>query len=124
MNKLSIVDRIRVLSNEKGLSLTELEKSVGLGNGTIGKWNKQSPSCNKVKLVADFFSVSIDYLVNGVENNLTINNGAEMGTIQDNGMPLGETSEELLRIFQKLPVKERIRLMNIVYDYEEEYFKK
>lgn len=121
---MSIVDRIRVLSNEKGLSLTELEKSVGLGNGTIGKWNKQSPSCNKVKLVADFLSVSIDYLINGVENNSNIHNSVEFDSTQNNDIPLGETSQELLRVFQKLPVKERIRLMNIVYDYEEEYFKK
>lgn len=121
---MSIVDRIRTLSKQKGLSITELEKVLGLGNGTIGKWNKQSPSCNKVKLVADFFSVSIDYLVNGVENNLNINNGAEIDTIQNNDIFMGETSEELLRVFQRLPIKERIKLMNIVYAYEDEYSKK
>lgn len=121
---MSIVDKIRTLSKQKGLSITELEKVLGLGNGTIGKWNKQSPSCNKVKLVADFFSVSIDYLVNGVENNLTVNNGAEIDTIQNNDISMGETSEELLRVFQKLPVKERIKLMNIVYAYEDDYSKK
>lgn len=37
---------------------------------------------------------------------------------------MGETSEELLRVFQRLPVKERIKLMNIVYAYEDEYSKK
>lgn len=121
---MSIVDRIRMLSKQKGLSITELEKVLGLGNGTIGKWNKQSPSCNKVKLVANFFSVSIDYLVNGVENNLSINNGDEVDIVQNNNISIGETSEELLRVFQKLPIKERIKLMNIVYAYEDEYFKK
>ena len=113
-----------MLSKQKGLSITELEKVLGLGNGTIGKWNKQSPSCNKVKLVANFFSVSIDYLVNGVENNLSINNGDEVDIVQNNNISIGETSEELLRVFQKLPIKERIKLMNIVYAYEDEYFKK
>lgn len=63
---MSIVDNIRLISKEKGISsITILEKTVGLGNGTIAKWNKQSPSCSKLKLVADYLECSIDVLVTG-----------------------------------------------------------
>lgn len=61
------VDIIRSLAKKKGLSLTKLEEILGFGNGTIGKWVKQSPSCDKLNAVADYLSVSIDFLYNGKE---------------------------------------------------------
>lgn len=64
-------NRISKLSQEKGLSISALEKAVGLGNGIIGKWKKQSPSCDNLKLVADYLNVSIDYLVYGTQYNDT-----------------------------------------------------
>lgn len=36
---------------------------------------------------------------------------------------LSTNTRELIRIFEKLPLKEQIRLMNIVYDFEEQYEK-
>lgn len=68
---MCIVDTIKALSNAKGMSITTLEQTVGLGNGTIGKWRKQSPSCDKLKLVADYLSVSVDYLLTGKEPELS-----------------------------------------------------
>lgn len=61
------IDLIRALAKEKGVSLKKLEEILGLGNGTIGKWTRQSPSCDKLSLVADYLSVSIDYLYYGKE---------------------------------------------------------
>ena len=66
---MSIVDRIRQLSKDKGLSLTVLEQNLGFGNGSIGKWNKQSPSCARISLVADYLGTSVDYLISGKEKN-------------------------------------------------------
>lgn len=65
---MDIVDRIRQLANLKNVSLTKIEKALGFGNGTIGKWVKQSPSCDKIKLVADYLSTSTDYLIYGGRN--------------------------------------------------------
>lgn len=61
------VDLIRTLAKQKGVSLTKLEEILGFGNGTIGKWVKQSPSCDKLGAVANYLSVSIDYLYYGKE---------------------------------------------------------
>ena len=57
------VDLIRALANAKGLSLTNLEIALGLGNGTISRWNKSSPNSDKLVKVADYFHVSTDYLL-------------------------------------------------------------
>ncbi len=85
---MCIVDTIKRLSNAKGISVTALEQTVGLGNGTIGKWRKQSPSCDKLKLVADYLSVSIDYLLSGEEKGSSLDGD--------------EHERELLNCYRKL----------------------
>ena len=46
-----------------------------------------------------------------------------LSNIHKNDIKLNDNTKELVRIFESLPVKEQIRLMNIVYDYEEQYRK-
>ena len=58
-----MIDRIKLLCEELGLNLTALERELGFGKSTIRKWDKNAPSVDKVMLVADFFSVSVDYLI-------------------------------------------------------------
>lgn len=67
---LTLVDRIRGLANDKGMSLPQLEIALGLGNGTISRWRNSSPNTDKLQKVADYFSVSMDYLL-GREFELT-----------------------------------------------------
>ncbi len=74
---MSMVDRICELSQKNGLSISALERTLGLGNGIIGKWRKQSPSCDKLKLVADYLNVSIDFLISGKQHNSEILNEIE-----------------------------------------------
>lgn len=76
----STVDLIRALANAKGLSLTNLEIALGLGNGTISRWNKSSPNSDKLVKVADFFHVSTDYLLGRTEEkpaDQTVNGASE-----------------------------------------------
>lgn len=60
---MTLVDRIRELSNQKGMSLPQLEITLGLGNGTISRWKNSSPNTDKLQKVADYFHVSMDYLL-------------------------------------------------------------
>ena len=58
-----MVDKIRRLCQAQGKSLFSLEKECGLGNGTINKWDRNSPSVAKVAAVADALGVSVSYLI-------------------------------------------------------------
>ncbi len=60
---MNLRDKIKVLAVQNKISVAELERTLGFGNGSISKWNKQSPSVEKLKQVADFFHVSVDYLL-------------------------------------------------------------
>ena len=58
-----IVEKIRSLCNEKKITLAELERNAGIGNGVIRRWDDQNPRSDKLKLVADELNVSIDELL-------------------------------------------------------------
>lgn len=60
---MTLVDRIRTLANQRDMSLPNLESELGLGNGTISRWKNSSPNTDKLSKVADFFDVSVDYLL-------------------------------------------------------------
>lgn len=57
------IAKIRSLCEEQGISLAELERKTDLGNGVVARWDGASPKVDNVKKVADFFGVTIDYLI-------------------------------------------------------------
>jgi len=66
---MSLKSRIKNLANEHEISLTVLESKLGFGNGTITKWDKTTPNADKLNKVAQYFGVSMDYLLNGIDQN-------------------------------------------------------
>ena len=60
---MNLRDRIRELAKEQGMSLPNLEAKLGFGNGTIVRWDKASPTAEKLQKVADELGVSVDYLL-------------------------------------------------------------
>ncbi len=34
---------------------------------------------------------------------------------------ISDTSKELLKVFESLPIRERVKLLNMVYEFEEDY---
>ncbi|MBQ9701315.1 MAG: helix-turn-helix domain-containing protein [Lachnospiraceae bacterium] len=65
---MSLVERIKKLAKEHGTDLANLERALGISNGVIRRWDKASPTCDKLLRVADYFSVSIDELLRGTSN--------------------------------------------------------
>lgn len=60
-----ILDRIKILCEKQGTSFYSLEKSIGLGNGTIGKWKSRKPSYENIAKVAAALGTTPDYLMTG-----------------------------------------------------------
>ena len=60
---MTLVEKIRSLANQRNMSLPQLEVELGVGNGTISRWKNSAPSTEKLSRVADYFGVSIDYLL-------------------------------------------------------------
>lgn len=70
---MSLVSKIQLLCKDKGTNQSSLERDLEFGKGTISKWDKSSPSADKLQKVADYFHVSVDYLLGREEklNTLT-----------------------------------------------------
>lgn len=60
---MGLVSKIKELGRIKDMSLQAIEAEIGLGINTIYKWDKTLPSADKLQKVADYFDVSVDYLL-------------------------------------------------------------
>lgn len=58
-----IVKNISELCKKRAISISGLEKELKFGNSTIAKWGVCSPTVANLKLVADYFGVTIDELL-------------------------------------------------------------
>lgn len=58
-----LIDRIRTLCLERKTNITQLESACGLANSTIRRWETSSPNADSLSKVADYFGVSVDYLL-------------------------------------------------------------
>lgn len=59
---MSIYSRIKNLASEKKISIRELESQLGFSNGTLRQWKDSTKSASLEK-VADYFGVTVDYLL-------------------------------------------------------------
>ncbi|WP_081168641.1 helix-turn-helix domain-containing protein [Lactococcus garvieae] len=64
---MDLYEKIKALAAQKHISIRQLEEKVGIANGTIRQWGRKNPGVNNVKLVADFFHVTVDYLLGSEE---------------------------------------------------------
>lgn len=59
------LDTIKELCDKNNISITKLEKDIGLSRGAVYKWSSSNPSAKVLEKLSDYFNVSIDYLVSG-----------------------------------------------------------
>lgn len=101
-----MLDIIRKLCKEKHIPMVTLEKEAGLGMNTLIKWDRSSPSVDRVAAVADVLGVSVDEIL-----------GRDPGHMPEDG-------QELLRLYKDLNVNGRaaalvyLRFLNMQPEYK------
>lgn len=60
-----MVQRIKELCKEKGITIAELERKCGIGNGIIARWKTSKPSYERLLAVASALETSVEYLQTG-----------------------------------------------------------
>lgn len=58
-----IATKIRQMCKERHITIAELERVTGIGNGVIARWDNFNPRVDRIKLVADYFGVTVDELL-------------------------------------------------------------
>ena len=66
-----IYANISRLCKNRGISIAKLERETGLGNATIRNWSTSSPTVDWLKVVADYFEVTVDALLSSVSSEKT-----------------------------------------------------
>lgn len=137
---MTISQRIFLILKEKGKKQKELSQYTGISEQTISDWKKKGsiPSAEKISGIADFLGVTTDYLLTGKERTIsnitqstigavgsnstgTVNvQSKEFATNSSNISGGDETAQEITRILNKLSLKERSKLLTMIYDFEEE----
>lgn len=60
---MSLVKRINLLCDEMDTTFAEVERNNELSNGSIRRWDTNTPSADKLQKIAEYFNVSTDYLL-------------------------------------------------------------
>lgn len=68
---MTVYERIENLRHSQKISQGKLEKELGFSNGSISKWKNSMPTPERLQKIADYFGVTVDYLMTGKEEPLT-----------------------------------------------------
>lgn len=144
MSILDIIDRVSLLLADR--EQKELTDYLGLRSVAFSEWKSgKSKSYRKYLIeIADFFGVSLDYLVYGkddttknkqltndeqelLENYRKLDDGRKKEISEkikeQNDSIKDEVYTELSKIITSLPLRERSKLIAMIYDCEEQYSK-
>ena len=70
----------QMLLNDRGIRPSDVSKSTGVPASTLSDWKngKSTPKQDKLQTIADYFGVSIDYLMTGKDPEIEDKYGAEV----------------------------------------------
>lgn len=60
---MNTFDRLKALCDGQKISIVELEEKLGFGRNSLYGWKKKTPNGANLEKVADYFNVSVDYLL-------------------------------------------------------------
>lgn len=99
---------IKRLCRERGIKIKDLEEALGFGKNSMARWNRNSPSIDKVAAVADYFNVSVDQLL-GREP-------AQSGSAPEPGLVSSACDAKLLELAHQLNEEGQSRLLDYAED--------
>ena len=101
-------DIIKSLCHKRGISINDLEEALGYSRNTLYRLKKQNPGADKLKAIADYFDVSIDYLLGRTsnENVGTVYTETDLARMVDSAMsfdgkPISPHDKEVILAFLK-----------------------
>lgn len=126
---MTISERIFQLFEVQKKKQADLARALGVRQGTITNWKQArvSPASEHLEAIADFFGVSVDYLVTGREPQHSVVQGIYGNENSHNVVTIGGTATlelsefetELLQIFGELSTRQKNALLSYAYELKE-----
>lgn len=123
------VDNIFLVMSQRNITAKELSEQTGISAGNISDWKsgRSSPKADALTKIADYFDVSVDYLldrtdkVTGVNSHNTISgNNNIIGNGNTVGERLSEQEKALFNIFKNLDIVKQAQLLAYAVELEKE----
>ena len=131
---MSVSERIFEALKNSGKKQVDLAKAVGVRSNTVSDWKNKdaSPSAELIYPIAQFLGVSCEYLLAGKDSGATTNTGSvhtNNGIIGNTHAPviikngsertLSDQENELLRIFNRLDIRDKTDLLSYAFSLED-----
>lgn len=62
---MGLKERVQELCKRKGVTSQQAEIDLGFAKGSISKLNANLPTSKKLQKMAEYFNITVDYLMNG-----------------------------------------------------------
>lgn len=127
---MTISERIFYLMEKQNKRQADLVRVLNVRPNTISDWKakRRNPSADLLAEIAEFFGVTVDYLVTGGETNqLKLNQGIvgnnnlhDFITLTSSAsIELTEMEVELLRVYSHLDIRKKNALLSYAYELED-----
>lgn len=96
-----------LLCEKNEITPYKVGKETGIATSTLSDWKngKSTPKQDKLKLIADYFNVSVDYLMTGKES-------------EKPEIPVFEPEHlELIELYSKLKEEQKSAVINLLHSF-------
>ena len=111
-----LINRISELCEKFGITKAKLFEECGLNKNIVNNLKRGSiPSVDKITIIADYFNVSVDYLLGRTDNISSESNSVSPFTTQKEIKSDGMTNE-FFRVFEALDWTDKLDTMQFARD--------
>lgn len=91
------------LLDEKGLKNADVSRATGVSNMTLSDWKrgKTNPKTETMQKLADYLEVSVDYLVNGKDKEISLQEQSDLWISIRNDKELLNALEKYMKLSDK-----------------------
>lgn len=101
---MNTADRIQGLRKSKGISQEQLADVVGVSRQAVSKWESEQtiPDLEKIILMSEYFDVTTDYILKGIEPVSGETNHMTIGDVLDQKILTEENGKRTKKILRYL----------------------
>ena len=113
---MNAVERVKSICKERKIPISRLEKDLDFGNAYISGLKKGSLPNDRLLKIADYFGVSVDYIMTGSEPTIEETLGTEYAHLVGKIRNDTELSKALLKYFEFPDAKKKhvVELINLL----------
>lgn len=99
---MNVADRIQSLRKSKGISQEQLADDLGVSRQAVSKWESEqsTPDMDKIVLMSDYFEVTTDYILKGIEPVPVQLNHTTVGDVLDKKVLTKENGARIKKIIR------------------------